>query len=71
MIFQNPDTTQLTYEINTNCGNIRLRIGVIGETKQQTRFTHARIANQEELEQKVAVKQSGGRMERIVRMRKS
>ena len=42
------------YEIDTNGGNIAIRILVISETQQQTGLTDTRISNEEKLEKIVA-----------------
>jgi len=42
-------------KVNPNCGNVRLREGIIGKTKEEAGLTHARVANQDQLEQMVVV----------------
>lgn len=39
------------FEVHADGGNIRLGVRVIRKSEQQARFAHARIANQEQLEQ--------------------
>lgn len=45
------------FEIDTNGRNVAFGVGVISETQQQARFTNARIADKEELEQVVAARE--------------
>lgn len=40
-----------TYEIDTDCRNVRFRVGVIGKSKEQARLSNTRISDEEELEE--------------------
>jgi len=40
-----------TYEIYADGGNVTLSVGIIGETKQETRLSNSGIADQQQLEQ--------------------
>ena len=39
-----------TYKVNSNGGNVGLRVSVISKSKQQTWFSNSGISDQEELE---------------------
>jgi hypothetical protein len=39
-----------TYEVNTDCGNVTFGVGIIGETKQQTRLSNTGVTDEEKLE---------------------
>lgn len=41
------------YEVDTNCGDVALRVGVIGESKKQAGLSYTRVSNEQELEQVV------------------
>jgi hypothetical protein len=43
-----------TYEINANRGDVGFRVRVVRKPKQQTRLSHARVADQQQFEQVVA-----------------
>jgi predicted Abi (CAAX) family protease len=52
----------LGYEIDTNCANVTLGVGVVllllvlySETQQQTRFPDARVTDKQQFEEIVAV----------------
>lgn len=45
----------MTYKIHTNRRNVRLRVRVVGKSKQQTRLSDTRVSNQEQLEEIIAV----------------
>ena len=45
----------ITYKVNTNRGDVRLSIGVVCKSKKQTRLSDARVSDQEELEEIIAV----------------
>lgn len=42
-----------TYKVNTDGGNVRLGVGVIGKSQQQTRLSNTGITDEEELEEVV------------------
>lgn len=42
-----------THKVHTYGRDIALRVCVVGETKQQARFTNARVSDEEELEEVV------------------
>jgi hypothetical protein len=42
-----------TYEIDTDRGDVRLSVCVIGETEQQTRLSNTGVTDEEELEEVV------------------
>jgi hypothetical protein len=44
----------LTYKVNTDRRDVRLRVGIIGKPEQETRFTNTRISDEQELEQVIA-----------------
>ena len=44
---------QGTYEVNTDGGDVRLGVGVVSETQQQTRFSNTRVTDEEKLEEVV------------------
>jgi hypothetical protein len=44
-----------TYEVHTDGRNVRLGVGIVSESKQQTRLSYTGISNQEKLEEIVAV----------------
>lgn len=41
------------YEVDTDRGDVALRVGVIGESKKQTRLSYTGVSNEQELEQVV------------------
>lgn len=47
------------YEIDTNGRNVRLSVGVIGKSKQQTRLAYTGITDEEQLEEVVVSDQQG------------
>ena len=51
---------QVTYKVDSNGGNIRLRVRIVSESKQQTRLSDARVSNEEELEEVIAVGKGRG-----------
>jgi hypothetical protein len=48
-----------TYEVNPDCRDVALRVGVIGEPKQQTGLSDARVTDEEQLEEVVVSVGSG------------
>ncbi len=44
-----------THKINTNSGDVRLRVSIVGKPEEKARFTNTRISNEEEFEQIIAV----------------
>jgi hypothetical protein len=52
-------TSTTTYEIDANGGDVGLGVGVVGEPQQQARLSDTGVSNQQELEEKIAVR--GGR----------
>jgi hypothetical protein len=44
-------------KVDANRGNVRLGVGVVGESEQQAGLAHTRISNQEQLEQIIATRQ--------------
>ena len=46
--------TRNDYEVDTNSGNVAIRVLIIRKTQQQARLTDARISNQQKLEKIVA-----------------
>jgi hypothetical protein len=53
------------FEIDTNSGNVRLRVRVVREPEQQTRLSDAGISDQEKLEEVIAGKDKEKRDERM------
>lgn len=45
------------FEVNTDGGDVRLGVGVVGETQQQTRLSDSGIANEQKFEEVIAKKQ--------------
>ena len=41
----------LTYEINTNRGDVGLGVGVVSETEQETRLSYTGVTDEEKLEE--------------------
>lgn len=41
------------YEVNTDRGDVALRVGVIGESKKQAGLSYTGVSNEQELEQVV------------------
>jgi hypothetical protein len=41
-------------KVHTNGRNVGFRVGIVGKSKKQTRFTNTRVSNEEELEQIIA-----------------
>jgi hypothetical protein len=39
------------YEVDTDCGDVRLGVGVVGETQQQARLSNTGVTDEEELEE--------------------
>ncbi len=53
----NPTKNRLaTYEIHSNCRNVRFSVSIIRKSQQETRFTNAGISNEEEFEKVVAAR---------------
>jgi hypothetical protein len=42
---------RVAYKVNADGGDVAFGVGVVGETKQQARFPHARVTDEQELEQ--------------------
>lgn len=38
------------YEVDTDCGDVRLGVGVVGETQQQAGLSNTGVTDEEELE---------------------
>lgn len=51
------DWLEATHKVDTNSRDVRLGIGVIGESQQQTRLSNTGISDEEELEEVIV---SGG-----------
>ena len=45
------------FEVYSDGGDVTLCVGVVGEPKQQARLSHARVTDQQELEQVVTAKE--------------
>jgi len=43
----------VTYEINTNGGDVGLCVGIIGKSQKQARLSDTRVSNEEQLEEVV------------------
>lgn len=43
----------MTHEVNTDGGDVRLGIGIVCESQEETRLSDSRVSNQEELEEVV------------------
>lgn len=43
----------MTYEVNTDGGDVALGVGIVGEPKQQAGLSDARVADKQELEEVV------------------
>jgi len=39
-----------TYEVYTDGGNVAFRVGIVGETKEQTGLSNTRVSDEEKLE---------------------
>lgn len=48
---RSPAESRSTYEVNTDGRNVAFRVGVIGETEQQTRLSNTGVSDEEELEE--------------------
>jgi hypothetical protein len=46
---------QITYKVNSNRGNVRLSVGIISKSKQQTRLSYTGVSDKEELEKVIAI----------------
>jgi hypothetical protein len=44
---------QCSYKVNADSGNVALSVGVVGKAEQQARLPHARVADEQELEEVV------------------
>ena len=48
-----------TYEVDTDGGDVALGVSVVGEPQQQAGLPHARVSDQQELKQVVAIGTGG------------
>lgn len=51
-----PRRLEVTYEVDANCRDVGLGVGVVGEPEQQARLANTRITDEQELEQVVVSK---------------
>jgi hypothetical protein len=48
---RSPAESRSTYEVNTDGRNVAFRVGIIGESEQQTRLSNTGVSDEEELEE--------------------
>jgi hypothetical protein len=50
---------QETYEINTDCGNVGFRVGIVGEPQEKAGLSDTGVSDEEELEEIVVSSDAG------------
>ncbi|GAT27661.1 autophagy protein Apg9 [Aspergillus luchuensis] len=40
-----------TYEVNSDGGDVALRVGIVGKTEEQARLSNTRVSDEEQLEE--------------------
>ena len=59
------------FEVNTDGTDVALSVSIIGETEQKTRFSDARVSNQEEFEKIITKKRRDKKSYKIERSKKT